>query len=228
MSAKTYFKDFLMTEEPDNKGGVRSRLTYFGEYYVCGFEAEELRKHKILLATLCVMAIACHVWALTINVAGNRRGVAAALGLAALIPEFLTLVGSIRFLCVQEKLDRNQYRETVQFMRYGGSVSATFVALAALGQLMLLGLGVQEGSGSLAVVVVLLAISTILLFCVAWKIKATPFTRIEGIGASTSDDASNQHPYDEKPEELHESLRDYLQTRRSRGKVSEQDGQGHV
>ena len=121
--SKRYFQDFETQTKLDGKGRPRQELVYIGNTYTALMPEAALRRRKRVRLILAVLCAAAFVAANNVNVASNRRGVLAALGILIVIPLFLVCYSCVCGLRKPQTLRRTEYIETSMFLKFGSFFS---------------------------------------------------------------------------------------------------------
>lgn len=127
--AKRYFDDFEVRTVLGKNGKTKRELIYIGDTYTAQVSDQVYQRRKWVFLALATLCAAVFVGANSVNVASNRQGMLAALGILIVIPLFLVCYACVCRLRKPRTLQRMQYIETSMFLKFG----AFFSGLLGLG-----------------------------------------------------------------------------------------------
>lgn len=118
--AEKYFNDYKMTEVINEKGnGTIKKLKYYGDYYLHDISDKNWKLQKKVFFILVLLISIIFLFGLTIDAAGSYVNYVAAPPLLFIIPLLLLFMGSIKNIFTNRRMSRNEYNESVSFMRLG-------------------------------------------------------------------------------------------------------------
>ncbi len=118
--AKRYFDDFEVRTVLGKNGKPKREYHYIGDTYTAQLTGEAWRRRKGVFLALAALCAAVFVGANSVNVASNRQGVLAALGILIVIPLFLVCYACVYRLRKGAALQRTEYIEISMFLKFGG------------------------------------------------------------------------------------------------------------
>lgn len=122
--AKRYFDDFEVQTVLGKNGKSKRQLVYIGDTYTPQLSEGTFRLRKKLFFALALVCAAMFVLSNGINVASNRYGLLAALGVLEVIPLFLVVYSCIYRLRKPQTLQRTEYVEASMFLKFGAFFSS--------------------------------------------------------------------------------------------------------
>lgn len=117
--AKRYFDDFEVRTVLGKTGKPKREYLYIGDTYTAQLTEDVWRRRKKVFFALASFCAVVFIGANSINVASNRRGVLAALGILIVIPLFLVCYACVYRLRKSGTLRRTEYIEVSMFLKFG-------------------------------------------------------------------------------------------------------------
>lgn len=117
--AKRYFDDFEVRTVLGSNGKTKREFIYIGDTFTALVPEPVYRRRKKLGFALSLLCAAIFLVANSVNVASNRQGVLAALGILIVIPLFLVCYSCACRLRKGLTLQRTEYVETSMFLKFG-------------------------------------------------------------------------------------------------------------
>ena len=109
---KKYKKDYEMIFKRQANGKVKEEVEYIGNYYISQLSIKELRKRKIYYLALSLCSIIILTIIGILDTPGSRIFYVALPYSCLFLPSVFSLIGTIRFLFVGEKIEFIDYDKT--------------------------------------------------------------------------------------------------------------------
>lgn len=117
--AKRYFDDFEIRTVLGKNGKPKREYLYIGDTYTAQLADGAWRRRKGVFFALAALCAVVFVGANSVNVASNRQGVLAALGILIVIPLFLVCYACVYRMRKGRALRRTEYIEASMFLKFG-------------------------------------------------------------------------------------------------------------
>ncbi len=135
--AEKYFNNYKMTEVINEKGnGTVKKLQYYGEYYIHDMSDKRWKSQKKLFFIFFLLITFVYIFSLTRDVAGSYVSYVAAPPLLLIIPLLLLLMGAVKNIFNNRRMTKNDYNESILFMRIGLILGMTINLLVIICQLI--------------------------------------------------------------------------------------------
>lgn len=158
---KKYLKDYSLNPKAANNGKIKEDIEYIGKYYISGQDRKELGKYK----RYCLLLALCGVVMLTgaglLNTSGSRVFYIAVPYACQFLPAIFGLMGAIRLLRSDDRLEYAAYDKSVKRM-YHSTVGVLILnIIVVIGDILFLLSG--SGTGEMLSEIVFLTCMLILL-----------------------------------------------------------------
>lgn len=135
--ADKYFNNYKMTEVINESGnGTVKKLRYYGEYYIHDISDKRWKLQKKAFFIYFLLITSIYIFSLTRDVAGSYVSYVAAPPLLLIIPLLLLFMGSIKNIFNNRRMTKNDYNESILFMRVGSILAMVINFLVIICQII--------------------------------------------------------------------------------------------
>ncbi len=128
-----YFRDRELEKTVDQKGKVRCRYVYHGDWFERKLTENQRRAERYIEMLTALFAGGLAVLAAVQDTSANRGGFFGVLSMLALIPVLSVLVGAVVAFCKRGNLTRAEHHERVFLLRAMPLLAAALLLVLAVG-----------------------------------------------------------------------------------------------
>lgn len=133
LRAKSYFKDYDYEEITDEKGKVKRRYIYKGDYFERDLSDMKRKTERYLELVFSAVGIALSLLAMAADTPANYGGFFSMISILNLIPIFSTFIGSVVSFSKKGNLTRGDYEEHLILLRIMPIVATILLIILMVG-----------------------------------------------------------------------------------------------